>query len=196
MRRKNKTICNGGNKLRIIGGEWKGRKLPIADVKGLRPTPDRVRETVFNWLAPYIMGARILDCFSGSGALSIESLSRGASSAVMVEKNPYVAQILNKNIALLSLNQVAVINIDSLVLLSTAAKKSFDVIFLDPPFRQDLVEPVCRLLHANGYVSSNTLVYIESEKELLLTMLPKTWSCLKEKVAGQMRYSLWNITTL
>ena len=193
MRRKNNARHGGAGQLRIIAGEWRGRKLPVADIEGLRPTPDRVRETVFNWLAPYIPGARVLDCFSGSGALSLESLSRGASSAVMLEKASAAAQALISNLVLLSASQGAVVNTDSLVWLSRPAEAPFDVVFLDPPFRKELLEQTCQLLITNGYVSSDTVVYIEAEKELSLAVVPESWHLFKEKVAGQVRYSLWRV---
>ena len=191
MRRKTNTRHGGCGQLRIIGGEWRGRKLPVADIEGLRPTSDRVRETVFNWLAPYIPGARVLDCFSGTGALSLEALSRGAKEAVMIEKAPSAARTLIDNLALLSASHGQVMNTDSLSWLSQRASQSFDIIFLDPPFRKGLLNQTCDLLQENGYLNNETIIYIEVEKELSLDALPQDWCQFKEKVAGQVRYSLW-----
>ncbi len=193
MRRKTNARHGGSGQLRIIAGEWRGRKLPVADIEGLRPTADRVRETVFNWLAPYIPGARVLDCFSGTGALSLEALSRGAKEALMLEKANSAARTLTDNLAALSANNGQVINIDSLNWLTQSADQPFDIIFLDPPFRQGLLNQTCELLQNNGYLSNETIIYIEVEKELSLDSLPAGWCQFKEKIAGQVRYSLWSL---
>ena len=183
----------GRGQLRIIAGEWRGRKLPVADIEGLRPTSDRVRETVFNWLSPYIPGARVLDCFSGTGALSLEALSRGASEVVMLEQAAAAANVLKSNLATLASNKAQVFNTDSLDWLTQAASNSFDIIFLDPPFRKGLLAKVCELLQRHGYINDQTIIYIEMEKEFQLTDLPPAWQQLKEKVAGQVRYGLWTL---
>ena len=181
----------GGGQLRIIAGEWRGRKLPIADLPGLRPTSDRIRETVFNWLNMYIHGACVLDCFSGSGALSLEALSRGAASAIMLEKATPAAQTLNRNLSTLKVNNTQVINTDSLQWLQKPAPKTFDIIFLDPPFRMNMLEQVCTLLETNGYLHKNSLIYIEVEKELTPLPTPASWQPLKSKTGGQVCFSLW-----
>ena len=129
------------NLLRIIGGEWRSRKLKFADVPGLRPTPDRVRETLFNWLQWHVPGARCLDLFAGSGALGLEALSRGARDVVMVEKHPAAAQALRDNLTLLGARNARLVHDDALRYLGRVTV-AFDLIFLDPPFRQMLLEPV------------------------------------------------------
>lgn len=182
----------GAGQLRIIAGEWRGRKLPVADLPGLRPTSDRVRETVFNWLNMYIPGAHVLDCFSGTGALSLEALSRGAASAVMLEKAGPAAQTLRANLATLKSDKGQVFNIDSLQWLQQAARKSFDVVFLDPPFRMDLLPNTCELLERNGYLNENSLIYVEAEKELPPFPVPCSWQPLKSKTAGQVCFTLWS----
>ena len=178
--------------LRIIGGEWRSRKLPIADLPGLRPTSDRVRETVFNWLMPYVPGAKVLDCFSGTGALALEALSRGAQSAVLLEAAAPAARLLTTNLQTLNADNAQVIHTDSLNWLKTPNEsKAFDLIFLDPPFRKGLLEETCRLLSENGYIDDNTLIYIEVEKELQPLPVPHQWNQLKAKTAGQLSYYLY-----
>ena len=194
MHRNNSSRHSGAGQLRIIAGEWRGRKLPVAHIEGLRPTSDRVRETVFNWLAPYVPGAHVLDCFSGSGALSLEALSRGAKSAVMLEKATQASKTLNSNLTLLSARNGKAINTDSLTWLTQPAQKPFDIIFLDPPFRKELLTKTCQLLSDNRYVTANSIIYIEAEKELSLAELPPNWHLFKEKTAGQARYTLWQVT--
>ena len=182
----------GAGQLRIIAGEWRGRKLPVADLPGLRPTSDRVRETVFNWLSMYVPGAHVLDCFSGTGALSLEALSRGAASAVMLEKAGPAAQTLKVNLATLKSDKGQVFNTDSLQWLSQKASQSFDLIFLDPPFRMDMLQATCELLETNGYLNENSLIYIEAEKELSPLPVPANWQPLKSKTAGQLSFTLWS----
>ena len=182
----------GAGQLRIIAGEWRGRKLPVADLPGLRPTSDRVRETVFNWLSLYVPGAHVLDCFSGTGALSLEALSRGAASAVMLEKAGPAAQTLKANLSTLKSDKGLVVNTDSLQWLQQKASQRFDLVFLDPPFRMELLQSTCELLESNGYLSENCLIYIEAEKELVPFPVPASWQPLKSKTAGQVCFTLWS----
>ncbi|USE37265.1 16S rRNA (guanine(966)-N(2))-methyltransferase RsmD [Endozoicomonas sp. SCSIO W0465] len=181
-----------GGQLRIIAGEWRSRKLPVANVPGLRPTSDRIRETVFNWLTVFTPGARVLDVFSGTGALSIEALSRGASSATLLEKSPVAASTLKNNLALLNAEGAKVVETDSLSWLNQPAETGFDLIFLDPPFRMNLLEPACHLLESNGYLNEHSRIYIEVEKELNPLPIPKNWQLEKSKTAGQVSFSLWS----
>ncbi|MET4756726.1 16S rRNA (guanine(966)-N(2))-methyltransferase RsmD [Endozoicomonas sp. NE40] len=180
----------GGGQIRIIAGDWRGRKLPVADLPGLRPTSDRVRETVFNWLAPYIPGARVLDCFSGTGALSLEALSRGAKEAVMLEMATPAVKTLKSNLSLLKADNGQVMGTNTLQFLSKPCPEPFDVIFLDPPFRQGMLEETCRLLQDNGYLHEQTILYIEVEKELDPLPVPQGWQLLKSKQAGQVSFNL------
>ncbi|WP_257288021.1 16S rRNA (guanine(966)-N(2))-methyltransferase RsmD [Endozoicomonas sp. SESOKO2] len=183
----------GGGELRIIGGQWRSRKLPVANLPGLRPTSDRVRETLFNWLMPYVPGARVLDCFSGTGALALESLSRGAKEATLLEAAAEAASLLGKNLTTLQAKNARVIRTDSLKWLQQAADKAFDLIFLDPPFRQELLEETCRLLNSNGYIHNDSLIYIEVEKELSPLPVPSNWTVTKTKTAGQLSYYLLSV---
>lgn len=182
---------NGQGQLRIIGGEWGSRKLSIPDGPGLRPTPDRVRETLFNWLAPYIIGARVLDLFSGSGALYFEALSRGARTGLALDTNPAAIASLRQNLALLKCDNGQVQQSDALRHLETAPGEVFDVVFLDPPFHQDLLANACTLLETNGWLSERAWIYTESETPPSTTGLPGNWRLHREKKAGQVYYALW-----
>lgn len=185
----------GSNQLRIIGGVWRGRKLSFPDVDGLRPTGDRIRETLFNWLAPDIQGARCLDLFAGSGALGLEALSRGAIESVLIEKNPLAAQSLEKNLKLLSAQNAKVISSDAIAYLSHAhAQDPFDVVFIDPPFQLDLWQSSVDLLHSSGLLKEGSAIYIESGFGSEY-QIPSTWYLHRDKTAGNLRYRLFYRTS-
>lgn len=175
--------------IRIIGGQWRGRKLPVPNSPGLRPTTDRVRETLFNWLAPVIQGARCLDCFAGSGALGLEALSRYAGSVTLLEFERPVAQQLEKNLALLQGNG-KVVNTNTLNWLATPAQP-FDVVFLDPPFRKGLLAETVTLLEQQGWLADEAWIYVEAEAESAAADVPANWQLHREKVAGQVAYRLY-----
>lgn len=177
--------------VRIIGGQWRSRKLPVSDVEGLRPTTDRVKETVFNWLAPYVTDAHCLDLFAGSGGLSFEALSRYAASALLIEKDRGAAKQLQANLATLKCQNAKVTNQDSLSILNKPATQKFDLVFIDPPFRKNLLEQSCQLLETNQWLSEEAVIYIEVESELSTPTMPANWHCLKTKQAGQVSFSLW-----
>ncbi len=176
-------------KIRIIGGQWRGRKLPVLAQEGLRPTPDRVRETLFNWLMPVIEGARCLDLFAGTGALCLEALSRGAGDVVMIERAPLVAEQLRHNMTTLSAQHAEVIQIDAIDFLNRAAQP-FDIIFLDPPFASDLIERCAKLIEAGGWLKPGGLVYVEAPQPLSPLPVPATWEVRRSKSAGAVQYSL------
>ena len=178
------------NQLRIIGGEWRSRKLPFADGEGLRPTPDRVRETLFNWLAPIISGARCLDLFAGSGALGLEALSRGAAEVVMLDKQAQVIKQLQDNVRLLQCDKGKVIRTDALVYLQQTTATPFDIVFLDPPYRKQLLAPCIELLEQQGWLKHEARIYLEIEREADLPELPPNWELLRSKKAGQVAYHL------
>ncbi|WP_058910440.1 16S rRNA (guanine(966)-N(2))-methyltransferase [Entomohabitans teleogrylli] len=180
----------GAGQIRIIGGQWRGRKLPVPDKPGLRPTTDRVRETLFNWLAPHIAQARCLDCFAGSGALGLESLSRYAASVLLLEMDRDVARQLQNNLETLKSSQGKVVNTNTLAFLAQPGE-GYDVVFLDPPFRKGMLEETINLLETRGWLAENALVYIESEVENGLPDVPASWSLHREKVAGQVAYRLY-----
>jgi 16S rRNA (guanine966-N2)-methyltransferase len=176
------------NQLRIIAGRWRGRKLSFAPVPGLRPTPDRVRETVFNWLSPVIRDARCLDLYAGSGALGIEAASRGAAEVVLVDNDPAIVQTLREQLQLLEASQVRVIQADVGNWLSVNPAP-FDIVFLDPPFRENLLAGSIRQLEDGGWLYADALVYIEAEKDLVPD-LPAGWEIYRSKSAGQVGYHL------
>ncbi len=179
------------NQIRIIGGQHRGRKITFPDQTGLRPTGDRLRETLFNWLQPLIPGARCLDLFAGSGVLGFEAASRGAVSVVMVEKAKPVARCLADAIKLLELDQVTLQQADALTWLDRPPQP-FDVVFLDPPFADKLLEPICKKLQ-QGWLADEARLYIEIDAKDNLPLLPDNWLPLKEKKAGQVRYFLYRI---
>jgi 16S rRNA (guanine966-N2)-methyltransferase len=184
-------MAKGSNQLRIIGGEWRGRKLHFPDAPNLRPTPDRVRETIFNWLAPMIHGARCLDLFAGSGALGLEALSRGAAFTTFVDSHKIVTQALNSHLEILNAKDKAeVLQVDSVKFLNNTAQQ-FDLVFLDPPYHLDFMQQVVPLLEANGWLSHDAMLYLEIEKRQSLPELPANWKELKNKVAGEVNYYLF-----
>jgi 16S rRNA (guanine966-N2)-methyltransferase len=185
-----KPVPGQRNSLRIIGGGWRGRRVHFPDSPGLRPTPDRVRETVFNWLQFSMSGARCLDLFAGSGALGFEALSRGAREVVFVDEAAAVVRSLRDELERLGGTARAE------VLQTTAARylgqpgEAFDVIFLDPPFARDaLAEPVA-LIEAAGRIKPGGWVYLESERESGAPLLPAEWDLVKSKSAGEVGYHL------
>jgi 16S rRNA (guanine966-N2)-methyltransferase len=185
-----KTAGPGGpGRLRLIGGRWRGRRLPIPDQPGLRPSPDRVRETLFNWLAPVLPGARCLDLFAGSGALGLEAASRGASRVVLIERNDQVARQLRANCQTLDAHNVEVVQADALTWLA-GTPQPFDLLFLDPPFAEGLLAPACRRLAERGWLAPGARVYLESADRTGFPPLPASWELIRERTAGQVRFGL------
>ncbi|MFN2332354.1 MAG: 16S rRNA (guanine(966)-N(2))-methyltransferase RsmD [Halomonas sp.] len=169
-------------RLRIIGGDYRRRLLPVLDSPGLRPTPDRVRETLFNWLTADLPGARVLDLFAGTGALGLEALSRGAREACFVERDPHVARQLGENLATLGATERGrVVTADAMAFL-TGPPTSCSLVFLDPPFRQGLAEPCCAALEA-GWLTDEACIYVECEAEGE-PAVPATWRLHREVRAG------------
>ncbi|MCB2263095.1 MAG: 16S rRNA (guanine(966)-N(2))-methyltransferase RsmD [Candidatus Thiosymbion ectosymbiont of Robbea hypermnestra] len=176
-------------RLRIIGGRYRGRRLPIPAQPGLRPTADRVRETLFNWLQPVIAGSRCLDLFAGSGALAFEAASRGAAEVLMIERSEPVTRVLAANVRLLGATQVRVRRADALRWLAGGGEP-FDLVFLDPPFHENLLAPSCTLLSERGWLAAGALVYLEAPAGRALPELPRDWILMREKRAGQVRFAL------
>lgn len=174
--------------VRIIGGIWRSRRLSFPASAGLRPTPDRVRETVFNWLTPALPGARCLDLFAGTGAFGFESVSRGAAHAVLVEKQIEVVAALRENGARLKAEAVEIVHADALQWLRSPGQ-AFDVIFLDPPYASGLLGPCIELLEARDWVKPTSLVYLETSRREA-PPLPASWELLRSKTAGQVGYHL------
>jgi 16S rRNA (guanine966-N2)-methyltransferase len=180
----------GRNSVRIIGGIWRGRRVSFPDIPGLRPTPDRVRETLFNWLQNSIVGARCLDLFAGSGALGIEALSRGAGHAVFVEQTPAVCRVLQQSLAALRATANArIMEMGAARYLRTLVEP-FDIVFLDPPFGQNSLAEYIPMIEAGGWLKPAGLLYLENERESGVPTLPPHWELLKSKSAGQVGYHL------
>jgi len=175
--------------IRIIGGAWRGRKLLVPDLTGLRPTPNRVRETLFNWLMPHIAGARCLDLFAGSGALGFEAASRGALSVTMVDVSAVVVDLLLAEKKILQADQVEIYTAKIPEQLRKPTSL-FDVVFLDPPYQANLLFESCYYLEKNNYLAPEALIYLESSAALTATDLPENWRIIKNQRAGDVCYHL------
>lgn len=174
--------------VRIIGGQWRGRRLPVLPSAGLRPSGDRVRETLFNWLAPFIEGSRCLDLFAGTGVLGLEALSRGAAEACFVEREVAVARGIEDSLRRLGCDRGRVVTGDALRFLA-GPPRPFDVVFLDPPFGAVALGDLCTLLDG-GWLAAGARIYLESACAEPLPALPPGWEALREKTAGQVRFGL------
>ena len=177
--------------VRIIGGKWRSRNLRFVSVDGLRPTGSRIRETLFNWLAPTIEGARCLDLFAGSGALCFEALSRGAGCCVAIEANSQAVSELRYNQAQLTANNLDIVSGDCQKLLERGnTAKPYDIIFLDPPFDMKLHKQASRLLISGNWLASKAQIYCEFPATEAQD-LPLSWRLIKDKIAGNVRYCLF-----
>ncbi len=181
----------GDGQLRIIAGQWRSRQFNFPMAAGLRPTPNRVRETLFNWLAPYVEGAKALDLFAGSGALVLEALSRGAGSALALDLNPAAINSLRSHLQTLGCDNGQLLNTDALRYLEQQPATAFDLVFLDPPFNQNLLQAACTLLEEKGWLAADAWIYTESENPPSSLGLPGTWRLHREQKAGQVYYALW-----
>lgn len=182
----------GSGIIRIIGGEFKGRRLKVLSQPDLRPTPDRVRETLFNWLQGYVQDARVIDLFSGTGALAFEALSRGAKHVVLIEHNAKLIPHLKSAVELLQCaDRAHIMRTDAVKWLNQDNQQSpFDIIFLDPPFSLDLWAKCLDRLACHQYIHSESLVYLEAPKTWTLPQANFPWEVVKHKVAGQVGYYL------
>jgi 16S rRNA (guanine966-N2)-methyltransferase len=176
--------------VRIIGGEWRGRKLHFPIVPGLRPTPDRVRETVFNWLQFRVPGTRCLDLFAGSGALGLEALSRGAAEVVFVERDPDAAAALRARLGVLDCPRGHVVTRDAFAWLAQEPARPFDIVFLDPPYDQEWLPRLCAALESGGWLSGDARVYLEDAAGRRSPELPAGWELLRTSRAGDVGYHL------
>ena len=188
MPKQRRHSSGPSGKLRIVAGSLRGSRLPVPDVPGLRPTADRVRETLFNWLAPVIEGARCLDLFAGTGALGIEALSRGAAECVFVERDRTLARMLRENLTRLKQENVRLIEGDALGALAATAQ-AFDIVFLDPPFTESLWEESAQRLE-RGWLHDGSWIYVESPLERAF-VLPPNWQLHREGQAGAVRFALY-----
>lgn len=188
-----KPSALGHHKLRIIGGRWRSRTLSFPAVEGLRPTGDRIRETLFNWLAPILPGSRCLDLFAGSGILGFEALSRGASHCSLVELNPAAVRQLRAHAEQLQAEGAVIHHKNALEFLVTPQADAFDVVFIDPPFAENQWEAVMAQLD-NGWLRPEALIYVESPPDQTLCV-PTSWRLHREKRTGQVCYRLYRNET-
>ncbi len=186
-RYKNQSIKK--SELRIIGGYLRSRRIVFPVIPGLRPTPNRVRETLFNWLAPYIQGAYCLDLFAGSGSLGFEALSRGAGYCLMLDVSIDIINCLKENKALLQIGALDIIQ-SQFPYPKSIVDRQFDIIFLDPPFHMNYIQRVVEWLKNCDCLSDNAVIYIETERDSDDFLLPSDWQLVKDKFAGNVRYSL------
>lgn len=190
------TGSKGSGQLRIIGGIWRGRKLQFPDIDGLRPTGDRIRETLFNWLAPEIQGARCLDLFAGSGALGLEALSRGAITSVLVEHDSKAATQLKANLALLdkegNLSEAGrVLQRDALGWLQQGNQEApYHIVFIDPPFALNLWQAVIDALEAGNWLADDATIYVEAGRDSEYHP-PINWQLHRDKTTGAVSYKLF-----
>lgn len=188
QKRANRNLPPRGS-VRIIAGKWKRRRLKVVDAAALRPTPDRVRETLFSWLSPRLPGSRCLDLFAGTGVLGFEAASRGAKHVVMVEQNPVAISALREGCAALDAREIRVVQADALEWLDSGGA-AFDIVFLDPPFGLFTAAELCLRLERSGRLSPLGVVYLETGADDSEPALPHGWRLLKSQRAGQVRYHL------
>lgn len=188
-----KSAPQGLGELRIIGGDWRSRKLSFPDAGGVRPTPARTRETLFNWLSFHLAGSRCLDLFAGSGVLGLEALSRGAGAATFVDHTPALAQALRQNLRLLNCQQARVECQSVESFLAAPPPQPFDIVFMDPPFRQGWLEQLFPALGSQPWVAPGSWVYVEHESELSPPPPPPNWRLHRQKQAGQVCYNLYRV---
>lgn len=186
---KNRLSPKSRGSFRIIGGHYRSRKLEFIEVEGLRPTTDRVRETVFNWLAHHVAGASVLDLFAGSGALGFEALSRGAAQVTLIELDKTAATMLAENARLLNA-MVTIVQANALDWLDRPGTDTYDLVFIDPPFRKGLANQALQKLQRDARLKPRTMVYLETEQEWQSDGTLSGWQVLKEKTAGQVCYRL------
>ncbi|MFT5897920.1 MAG: 16S rRNA (guanine966-N2)-methyltransferase [Glaciecola sp.] len=194
MTRARKQSNSSLGSIRIIGGVHRGRKLPVLNAQGLRPTTDRMKETLFNWLMMDVHDATCLDCFAGAGSLGFEALSRGAKSAIFMEMDKSAAKQLQSNANILKFDskQVIIQQGNSLNLLKEL-NDSFDIIYIDPPFNQDLVSPCVETIVQEQLAHCGTKIYIEREANGSLLQVPESWRVIKEKSTQQVIAQLFII---
>ena len=178
--------------LRIIAGRWRGRKLSFPALPGVRPTPDRVRETLFNWLQFQLDNAQCLDLFAGSGALGLEALSRGAANCQFVEASGPMSQALQGHLKTLDCSQAKIATADCLKWLDQPASQQFDLVMLDPPYHKGFAEPICQLLQDKGWLTGKSMIYVEVETELGQPVVPVGWQLHRQTSAGQVSGWLFN----
>lgn len=175
--------------VRIIAGKWRGRRLKVPDVKDLRPTPDRVRETLFNWLTSFLPGAYCLDLFAGSGVLGFEALSRGAAYVTMVDRSIDVVKLLKEEVKLLSAENIEIYRANVPKQLRSVTRP-FDIVFLDPPYQDNILLPCCQFLEEQKYLADFAHIYLEAQHAIEDNVLPANWHIVKSQKAGHVFYHL------
>jgi len=191
--KKSQRAIQSQQKLRIIGGKWRSRTIPFPSAQGLRPTGDRIRETVFNWLTPTIEGARCLDLFAGSGALSFEALSRGAAYCIALELQDAAARQLLDSATVLDALDLRIVQTNSLQYLeNNSAQQRYDLVFVDPPFDTPLLSSACTLLERGQWLAANAKIYCELSASDNSFVPPPNWQLLREKISGGVRYCLFS----
>lgn len=199
-KRRNPKVDRGGvrpgqtNRVRIIGGEHRGRRLAFPSVNGLRPTPDLVRETLFNWLQPVLPGAVCLDLFAGSGVLGLEAASRGAARVVMVDSSAAAVAQIRENVELLRLERVRVEQADATSWLDRTPPEPADIVFLDPPYDANLLEGACGLLEQRGWLKTRARIYVEADVGDSLATPAALWAQIRQKRSGRVCYTLFSRT--
>ena len=188
--RNGRFLAADRGEIRIIGGEWRGRKVHFPQAAGLRPTPDRVRETLFNWLQFELASTRCLDLFAGSGALGLEALSRGAAQVVFVEREPAAVAAIRDTLQRLHCERGRVEQQDAFEFLSMASPGRFDVVFLDPPYDRQWLERCCGLLERGSWLAPSASIYLEDSAGRGAPSLPSSWALLRSKAAGDVGYHL------
>ncbi len=189
MAKRRRTTARHANQFRIIGGRWRGRRLKFPDGVGIRPSPDRVRETLFNWLGPGIEGARCLDLFCGSGALGLEALSRGASEAMFVDADRNAIAAIDAHLDTLGMSGGCALSVDAFTYLAGAATP-FDIVFMDPPYSDKRTGELCTLLEDRGWLAPAGSIYIETAAGDGEPALPPAWTLKRSRRAGRVGYHL------
>ncbi len=181
---------NALGSLRIIAGRWRGRKLTVLDSDGLRPTADRIRETLFNWLQADVGFSHCLDLYAGTGALGLEAASRGAKNVTLVEADPKVAQQLTQHCQTLQADNCQVLNQSAMTFL-TQNQQQYDIVFIDPPYQDLAWDSITKQLIDTNALAENALIYVEYPRTVTSLALPSEWQLLKEKTAGEVNYALY-----
>lgn len=192
-RRRQSAVEQG--QLRLIGGDWRRRQLQFPAVDGVRPTPDRVRETLFSWLLPQLPGSRCLDLFAGSGALGLEALSRGAVHATFVDQSSRLCRALAQNLALLGASGRADIHTQAcLDFLALGTAQPYQLIFMDPPYGLGLIQPICQSLVQHGWLAPQAMICVEQESTAPTPAVPAGWHLHRHKQAGQVSVFVYQST--
>lgn len=189
MPKRPAAISYAPQRIRIVAGKLRGSRIDVVDAPGLRPTPDRIRETLFNWLAPVIVGMRCLDLYAGTGALGIEAVSRGASSCTFVERDPRAAAMLTATLARLKVENASVTTRDAMAFLNDP-RGPFDLIFLDPPFAHDAWTTISGKLETCGALADGAWIYLESPGDSAAAV-PTDWRLHREARSGNVRHALY-----